>query len=60
MTPLIAGLTKALAILDAYDVVPGTLEMSRLTFDALKKECLFVDASQQPNSFMGVKVVVRK
>ena len=59
MNTLLERLTKALAILDAHDVVPSSLEVSRMTFEALKRECYYPCKSDEPNSFMGVKIIVK-
>lgn len=58
-TTLIDGIAKALAILDALDVVPGSLKVTREVFEQLKRECHYPCTDRRPNSFMGVKIVVK-
>ena len=60
MTPLIEAMVKAVALLEAHGAVPSSIKVKRSTFEALKRECLFVDAkpTDQPNSFMGIRIEI--
>lgn len=48
-------------LLQQHDVVPGTIEMTRGTFERLKQECWlqYICERQEPDHFMGVRIVVK-
>ncbi len=60
-THLIDGIVKALATLAAHNIIPGSLEVTRATYQQLKAECSYpnTDPSFYPNHFMGVRIVIR-
>lgn len=59
MTNLIDAMVKAITLLEAHEVVPSTLEVSRATFEALKRECRYTNERFEPNTLMGIKIIVK-
>lgn len=59
MSGQLEAITKAIAILHAHDATPNTLEVSRATFEALKRDCMYPTDRPMPNTLFGVRIVVK-
>ncbi len=57
---ILDDMVKAVALLAAHDAAPSQIEVTRSTFEQLKRECLYPAFREEPNTLLGIRIVVKK